>query len=155
VRIWHLVDRAGLSAYFQLIGPEEPATPARLSQAWRRLRQRILAWREGIGKPLVFTELGYHSQRGTAALPWNEDANEPLGLQEQADCYRAFIAAWDGTPQLEGTYFWNWFGWGGPLSREYCPRGKPAALAICRWYGARPGRCPMAWGMAGQTSNAP
>jgi len=33
------------------------------------------------------------------------------------------------------------FGWGGAKSREYCPRGKPAAEVICRWYGAKPGAC--------------
>ena len=25
-----------------------------------------------------------------------------------------------------GVYFWNWYGWGGPTSRGYTPRNKPA-----------------------------
>ena len=68
------------------------------------------------------------------------------GLEEQARCYRAFVRVWQGTPYLRGTYFWNWFGYGGPRSREYTPRGKPSARVICCWYGAK-GTCPEQFGM--------
>jgi hypothetical protein len=146
VAIWPLVDQAGLSAYFQLTGGEQNPTLERLVHGWREHRVRISRWRVQADKPLVLTELGYHSQRGTNAWPWDEGADKPVSLQEQADCYRAFIRAWSGARYLEGVYFWNWFGFGGPRSREYCPRGKPAAHVICAWYGAAGGDCPRAWG---------
>ena len=147
VRIWHLVDLAGLSAYYQLTDPAETPTLHRLTHAWREVRTRISRWRVRTGKPLLFTEIGYHSQRGTSAWPWDESAEKPVSLKEQADCYSAFIRVWDGVPYVEGVYFWNWFGFGGPKSREYCPRGKAAAARICRWYGAGERACPRAWGM--------
>ena len=146
--IWHLVDLAGLSAYFQLTAPHEEPTLERLIHAWREQRVQISRWRARINKPLVFTELGYHSQRGTSARPWDEAAARPLSLQEQATCYRAFARVWRKASYLRGVYFWNWFGWGGPHSTEYCPRGKPAAKEICRWYGASQGKCPSGWGMS-------
>ena len=151
--IWHLVDLAGLSAYFQLTAPHEEPTLERLIHAWREQRVHISRWRARINKPLVFTELGYHSQRGTSARPWDEAAAKPLSLKEQATCYKAFVRVWRKASYLRGVYFWNWFGWGGPRSGEYCPRGKPAAREICRWFGAAKGRCPTGWGMPGRKKN--
>ncbi len=146
-RIWHLVDLAGLSAYFQLTADGEAPTLERLIHAWREQRVHISRWRARIKKPLVFTELGYHSQKGASARPWDESALKGLSLQEQAACYRAFTRVWSGVTYLQGVYFWNWFGWGGPRSKEYCPRGKPAAKIICGWYGAKKGKCPRRWGI--------
>ena len=147
VAIWGLVDRMGISAYFQLTAPGEEPGLERLIHAWREVRADVSRARARANKPLVFTEVGYHSQQGTAARPWDEAADLPLGLEEQARCYRAFVRVWDGVKYLRGVYFWNWFGYGGPLSREYTPRGKPAARVICGWYGAASGRCPGQHGM--------
>jgi hypothetical protein len=144
VALWPLVDQAGLSAYFQLTEGLRRPPLERLIHAWREQRVLISRWRAKIGKPLVVTELGYHSQERTNAFPWDESADKPVSVEEQADCYRAFRRAFEGATYLEGVYFWNWFGWGGPRSREYCPRGKPAAAVICEWFGAR--RCPTAFG---------
>jgi len=41
------------------------------------------------------------------------------------------IAAKDSPPSpLEGVYIWNWYGYGGPASNGYTPRGKPAVDEI-------------------------
>jgi len=152
VGLWHLVDLAGLSAYFQLTEGLRQPSLERLVHAWREQRVAISRWRAKIRKPLLVTELGYHSQDRTNAFPWDESTDKPVNLREQADCYEAFVRVFRdaATPRLgsylRGVYFWNWFGWGGAKSREYCPRGKPAAEVICRWYGAKPGACPRAHG---------
>jgi hypothetical protein len=147
VALWPLVDLAGLSAYFPLTEGLRRPPLARLIHGWREQRVVISRWRARVAKPLVVTELGYHSRERTNAFPWDEASERPIDLQEQADCYRAFRRAFDGAAWLEGVYFWNWFGWGGRRSHEYCPRGKPAALEICAWYGAPPARCPREHGM--------
>ena len=149
VAIWHLVDIAGISAYFQLSGParQRPAPLERLVHGWREHRVEITRWWVRTRKPLIFTELGYLSQRNSSARPWDEAAKGPLDLEEQARCLLAFFRAWQGAAFLAGAYVWNWYGWGGPSSREYTPRGKPAATELCRWYGAQPGRCPRSFGL--------
>jgi hypothetical protein len=147
VAVFRHVDLAGISAYFQLTDGTRRATLHDLVHAWREQRVRIQRWIARVGKPLLVTELGYHSQRGTSAWPWDEAADRPIDLAEQADCYRAFVRVFRGAAFLRGVYFWNWFGWGGPDSREYCPRGKPSALVICEWYGAAV--CPLGWGVPG------
>jgi len=144
VALWELVDLAGLSAYFQLTEGLRRPPLDRLIHAWREQRVLISRWRARIDKPLIFTELGYHSQDRTNAFPWDESVDKPVSLEEQADCYRAFVRVWDGVPYLRGVYFWNWFGWGGPRSREYAPRGKPAARVMCEWFGAK--SCPATYG---------
>jgi hypothetical protein len=145
--IWNLVDIAGISAYFWLVGRDElEPSPRRLVQGWREYRARIGRWWSRVGKPLLFTELGYRSAQGTAADPWEESTRKPVSLRAQADAYRAFELVWRDAPFLRGIYLWNWFGWGGPNSREFTPRGKPAVDLICRWYGAQQARCPSAYG---------
>lgn len=143
-RAFEFVDLVGLSAYFELTANRDPPLHDLIAR-WRELRAGLLPHVERIGKPLVLTEVGYHSQDGTALRPWDEAAQQPLDLEEQRRCYEAFTRAWDGADELQGVYFWNWYGWGGPKSREYTPRGKPAAREICRWYGAS--RCPRNWGI--------
>lgn len=147
VGLWPLVDLAGLSAYFQLTDGRRRPDLQRLIHAWREQRVAISRWRAQIEKPLVITEVGYHSQIRTSAQPWNESADKPVSLTAQADCIQAFARVWEGVDYLQGVYFWNWFGWGGPKSREYTPRGKPAAKVICDYYGAPPDACPRAYGM--------
>lgn len=147
VEIWPLVDAAGISAYFPLTeGVREPSLP-RLIHAWREQRAIISRWRVQINKPLIITELGYHSQAGTNAEPWDESESKPISSQEQADCLEAFNRVWRDATYLRGVYIWNWFGWGGPHSREYCPRGKSATHVICKWFGVPFSKCPIKWGI--------
>jgi len=138
VRFWDALDLAGVTGYFELTDkdadpPADPNLP-RLIEAWREHYMRLLRFQYRVGKPLLLTEVGYLSQRGAAARPWNEGANEPIDLDLQRRCYEAFRRVWDDEPRLAGAYFWNWFGWGGPTSNEYTPRGKPAAREIAAWY---------------------
>jgi hypothetical protein len=147
VALWSQIDLAGLSAYFELARPgDRDPDVASLVRAWREFRGETLRSAKRIGKPLVITEVGYLSQDGTAGQPWNEGAQERLDLEEQRRCYEAFARVWSDAPELAGVYFWNWYGWGGPRSREYTPRGKPAAREICRFFGST--TCPTAYGDA-------
>jgi hypothetical protein len=123
VAIYDLVDHIGLCGYFPLSGDD-------LTRTWRDLRAELERFSRKLSRPLLFTEIGYLSQKGAAAWPWNEGATEPVDLDEQRRCYAAFRQAWKGSPILAGVYFWNWYGWGGARSRGYTPRGKPAAAEI-------------------------
>jgi hypothetical protein len=138
VGVYSLVDLPGLCGYFAL-GPPADDTLAAITAAWKTQRQAIEAFFATAtpGKRILFTELGYLSQTGNHAQPWAEGATDPVDLDEQTRCFRAFIAAWSGAPSLEGPFIWNWFGWGGPTSGGYTPRGKPAAQVIADWYGGK------------------
>lgn len=144
VGLWSFVDMAGISAYFQLGDGDRGADVEKLLSNWKGFREKLLHMRERINRPLVITEVGYLSQDGTADWPWDENAAEPIDLEEQRRCYEAFRRTWENQPDLAGVYFWNWYGWGGPKSREYTPRGKPAEREICAMFGAK--NCPSNYG---------
>jgi hypothetical protein len=137
VGLWPLVDYAGVSSYFELESTDRAASVDRLAASWGRIKTRLVAFQATVGKPLLFTELGYLSQDGTALWPWKEQATEAVDLEEQRRCFAAFIRTWRHEPALAGVYVWNWYGWGGPTSRGYTPRGKPAAEELRRWYRER------------------
>lgn len=145
VGIYDLLDLAGLCAYFPLTSWPSPKTPevADLTAAWRKKRAELEAFAARVGRPMILTEVGYLSQRGCAHKPWDEGAKNPVDLEEQRRCYAAFADAWTGAEALRGAYFWNYYGWGGPSSIGYTPRGKPAAAEITRYFRAestRPAR---------------
>ncbi len=139
VKFFDALDFAGVTGYFELVPEGTRPSTEDLVYGWRVYHQRLMRWAHLLGKPILLTEVGYLSQRGTASWPWKEGADEPLDLEIQRRCYEAFCRIWNDEPRLAGAYFWNWFGWGGLTSKEYTPRNKPAHCEVSRWYG---GTCP-------------
>ena len=139
-RLLDLVDEAGIVAYFELRAKDGPADLGALERRWRELRTEIERWRSGRKQPLVFTEVGYRSRSGASAAPWDESNGGEPDLEEQRRAFEAFRRAWTqpvdaaipagGLTPLAGIYVWNWYGYGGPGSVSYTPRGKPAAQEI-------------------------
>jgi hypothetical protein len=125
-----LVDEDGVTGYFDLRQPTEPPEDATLEKGWRRVRRELEAWHAGRAHPFVFTELGYRSRTGTTATPWDEGTRGTPDGEEQRRAFAAFRRAWAGAPLLDGLYVWNWYGWGGPTTTGYTPRGKPAEQEV-------------------------
>jgi hypothetical protein len=132
VAVYDLVDVVGLCGYFALVEPGAPATVDDLTRGWRDWRVELERFFAPRGRPIVFTELGYRSIHGAGAAPWDEGTPGTVDLDEQRRCYAAFRRVWADAPATlyGGVYFWNWYGWGGPTSRSYTPRGKPAAAEL-------------------------
>lgn len=127
-----LVDEAGVTAYFALRGKHDALDPARLLGRWRALRSELEAWAGPRGQPFVFTEVGYRSRAGATAEPWSEAAGGTPSEEEQAAGFEAFFRTWASAPSLHGFYVWNWYGYGGPGTTSYTPRGKVAAEVVRR-----------------------
>lgn len=134
VSFWQRVDVIGVTGYFELADRHD-ADETTLGRAWARIRDQLTAFAQARGKPLWITEVGYTSTRGTATRPWDYHLEGPVDLDEQRRCYAAFVAAWRGVPSLQGVFFWNWYGTGGPRDRGYTPKGKPAEAVLRRWFG--------------------
>jgi hypothetical protein len=135
-RLFELVDEIGVVGYFNLREKDGPSDVAALTNRWRWERTQLEAWRGFGEKPFVFTEVGYRSRAGSSAEPWNEGLGGEVDVEEQRRGFAAFRRAWttpakDSPPSpLEGVYIWNWYGYGGPASNGYTPRGKPAVDEI-------------------------
>jgi glycosyl hydrolase family 113 len=129
-RVYDLCDEEGISGYFKLRESQAPDDEATIDAGWRRLRGEIEAWRVGRTRPFVFTELGYRSRAGATSAPWDEVPGGQPDLDEQRRGFAAFRRAWTGAAALDGVYVWNWYGYGGPDTTGYTPRGKPAETEV-------------------------
>lgn len=146
VRWWDAVDYVGVQFYAPLAssaGAEEDEMRAKLA----RTLDALGAVSARVGRPVLFTEVGYKSMRGTAVRPheWPEQLEgQPVSasVSDQARAWRVFLAGIRDRPWVEGLYVWKWFT--DPTSSEegpfgFSPRGKPAEAALRSAFG---GRCP-------------
>lgn len=143
VTFWDKLDVAGLTGYFELAEEGREPTVAELEEGWEGVADVIATYRQRVGRPLIFTEVGYPSQVGAAAHPWDytkRDAPDPI-IQYKA--YRAMYEVYrrraakrpaDAPPALDGFFFWNWYGYGGEEDDTYNVRGKPAEAVLRRWF---------------------
>jgi hypothetical protein len=137
IKFWHKLDFIGLTSYFTLADRRNPSVDE-IVQRWTPIRDEVLRWQRKIGKPLVFTEVGWCSQEGAAMAPWNyyQSPNAtPAGHQEQRRLYQAFLNVWDGTPGVAGIIWWEWSAHpGGDADFGYTPRNKPAEHVLRDWF---------------------
>lgn len=137
VRFWDLVDVAGVTGYWE-VGRNRRRTAPEITAAWMRPVLDLSVFAEDIGKPVVLTEVGYPSQRGALAWPWDETRKLPVDMEEQRLGYEAMARGLGGASSpIRGLSVWNWFGFGGPEDGDYTPRGKPAAELLRCWYRLR------------------
>ncbi len=136
VSFWRRLSMIGVTGYFEL-ATGKSASEETLYRAWRKVRSRLLAFARQRKKPLWITEVGYTSVDGTAMRPWDYLLEGRTDHEEQRRAYAAFIRAWNGTRDLGGVFFWNWYGRGGSADRGYTPKGKPAGKALKAWYRGR------------------
>ncbi|MEM7200937.1 MAG: hypothetical protein AAF628_11760 [Planctomycetota bacterium] len=113
VGFWDALDAIGIQAYFPLT--EKPApTVEDLRAAWQQQMAELRDYSAEVGRPVVFSELGYNRSHRAAATPWEshtdgEDA-EPL----QLDCMRVALEAVEAESTVVGAFLWKWF----PTSRR-------------------------------------
>jgi hypothetical protein len=144
-KLLDLVDEAGVVAYFELRRKGGASDVPALERRWRELRAEIEKWRAGRAQPFIFTEVGYRSRKDATASPWDENQGGEPDMEEQRRGFEAFRRVWtartsDVTGDVGGTtettslfagfYIWNWYGFGGPGTTSYTPRGKPAEAEI-------------------------
>jgi hypothetical protein len=132
--LFELVDEVGVVGYFDLCDAKGPCDVSTLTARWRQIGRQLESNLSQLDKPFIFTELGYRSRTGATAAPWDENPGGTPDLEEQRRGFEAFRLAWtvpdSSHARLDGVYIWNWYGYGGPGTTSYTPRGKPAAEII-------------------------
>ena len=137
IKFWEKLDFVGMTSYFTLADRESP-TVEEIVARWEPVYEEITEWQRKVGKPIVFTEVGWCSQEGAATAPWNYYHNQkatPAGHEEQRRLYQAFLNVWDGVPHIAGAIWWEWARDGGGAGDfGYTPRGKPAEQVLRAWF---------------------
>lgn len=157
---WDALDAVGMTSYYD-INPDKKADPdvAYLSEQWKPIRSRIVKWQRSIGKPIIFTEVGWPSQDGCSIYPWNYYHSTTVDLAEQANCMESFLNSFAGEPWVAGILIWKWRDHpqmiGGDGDSGYTPYGKPAMKIVQRYFAApertaQAASAPQAIGALGQ-----
>jgi hypothetical protein len=133
VTFWDHIELPGLTGYYELSASKKP-TIQEIKTAWKPIQKKIVKWSKKIGKPFLFTEIGYPALVGAAHYPWDYTMKTEVSLEEQYRATRAFYEAWQHVAQFQGFFYWNWFGIGGKNSGYYTPRNKPSELVLRAWY---------------------
>ncbi len=137
IEYWDDVDLIGMTTYYKLADQPGPTLDT-LERAWKPIRNDILAWQQKIGKPILFTEVGWASQEGCSVEAWNyyrHDKATAAGLEEQKRCYQAFANTWRDVDGVGGVIWWEWTsGQGGHEDFGYTPKAKPAERVLRDWF---------------------
>ena len=134
---WDALDYAGVDAYFPVANSPEPSL-YEIRAAWRPHLAGLRAWAERIGKPVLFTEIGYRSARNAGRQPGEWQLPQAPSHEQQALLYRAALSTFWSEPWFSGFYWWQW------RTRpprdpgtdtEYTPQSKPAESVLRDFYG--------------------
>lgn len=136
VPFWDALDYVGVQFY--------PPLATRLDEPAEMLARRLATHLDAlgalsarVGRPVLLTEVGYKSVRGTALRPheWPEHMrHQPAASEaEQALCYQLLLNAVAERPFIRGVYWWKWFS--DPDSSEegpdgFSPRSKQAEAVL-------------------------
>ena len=147
------LDSIGIDVYAPLTNAANP-TLAQLIAGWTQEPTvlstfavthgaSLISYFEGVaaavGKPLIFTEIGYENATDAASSP-SGSSTHIVDSALQAELYQAFFQAWQqaGNSSLTGVYFWNWdpnsadVGPGQPAN--FSPQGLPAQGVVTSWF---------------------
>lgn len=138
VPFWDLLDAIGMTAYYEIARKSRESIQV-MNDYWNLIRSALHEWHtyKRFRIPIMFTEIGYTSQVGSAAHPWNYIASTHTDLQEQSNAYQAFTDSWKEDQVLCAAFFWNSWGFGGLQDSWYTLAGKPALARIQSFIKAR------------------
>lgn len=147
VRFWDALDAIGIEAYFPLVAHEDPSEDE-LRAAWRPVLADLAAFQQRVGKPVVFTELGYRAALDAAREPWT--FREERGAERaraEAVQERCLAVALDvlrpESGWLRGAFLWKWLP-GGGHARENFLVNRPGMQSVLEraWKDAAPPAAP-------------
>lgn len=124
ITFWDALDYCGLDAYCPLSDlPLNAGDPLPLIEdlmdGWRGYSgayaagtrdwvAEIEAWQAAVGKPLLFTEVGYRSRAHCARDPWEYgDQSDAPSPRAQENAYEAFCQVWGQKSYVQGVYWWQ------------------------------------------------
>lgn len=110
VPFWDALDYVGIQAYFPITQTASPDDAA-IRAGWRKVMTDLKSYHQQVGKPILFTELGYNRSRLAASQPWDykrDNSNEAAALQQRCLRIGLQILA-QNTEWCRGAFLWKWF----------------------------------------------
>lgn len=108
ISFWDALDYIGISAYFELSNFVNPSV-SQLMDSWNYwTTNKIQPFQSSVGKPVVFTEIGYRSVDGAAMHPWDWSMAGNYNAQEQVNAITALEQFWGKNTWFAGMQYWSW-----------------------------------------------
>ena len=104
VPFWDALDCIGVQAYFPLAADVALPEEKDLVLAWRGHLQRMEAYAERVGKPIVFGELGYNTTALAAKEPWSTREIGDHREECQRRCLHAALGTMAGSDVVVGAF---------------------------------------------------
>jgi hypothetical protein len=145
IGFWDKLDYVGLSVYYQL---NTGTSVNELKSAWDSWNKNdIRPFAQSVGKPILFSEIGYRSVNGARFAPWDSGSGSGYAPTEQANLYEALLSYFNDYNYVAGVYWWDWHvnaNDGGQGDITYTPQHKPAQDVLKKWFTtpAQPGTPP-------------
>lgn len=144
IDFYQRLDYFGIDAYFPLTAESVPSLDS-LVAGWSPVVAALDTFQRQIGKPIIFTEIGYSSRDSAASDPWHScswgsDCGHSVNSGLQADCYEAVfqVLSGPGAPEwFAGLFWWNWEAFpdaGGYWDRNFTPQWKPAQTILRHYF---------------------
>ena len=137
IAFWDALDYIGINAFFPLSDISNPSL-AELRHSAAAIAENIGLLYQHTGKPVIFTEVGFKSVRGTSIRPWVwTRQHDVVDLDAQVRCYQAIFETFWSRPWFYGMYWWKWHSdldRGGSQHTGFTPRRKPAEQVLTEWY---------------------
>lgn len=137
ITFWKELDYIGVDAYFVISEASEPKKKD-LELGWRPIRETLKTLSQKNQRPILFTEFGYQSAKGSAGKHWevyNDISN--LDLDIQCLAYEVLFETFWSQDFFAGGFLWKWHfkeDAGGVSDTRFTPQGKPAEQLIARFY---------------------
>lgn len=108
ISFWDALDYIGISAYFNLVNYNNPSV-SDLINSWNYWDStKIQPFQQSVGKPVLFTEIGYRSVDGAAINPWDSGRQANYNAQEQVNAIQALTQYWSNYSWFAGMHYWDW-----------------------------------------------
>ncbi|HMO00816.1 MAG TPA: hypothetical protein PKD59_15500 [Miltoncostaeaceae bacterium] len=136
IGFWRDLDAIGIDAYWPLAS-RPTRSVATLVRAWRPIREQLRHLSVEMGRPVLFTEAGYVSQRGATTAPYSWTISRRRDDAEQAAAYEALLRVFWEQPWFLGVHWWMWDDRpdsGEPQGIDYTPHGKAAEDVLRQWW---------------------
>jgi hypothetical protein len=138
-QFWKSLDYIGLDFYLGATKTSKPSFE-KIIQGYQNHAARLKAFSSRIGRPMIFTEVGFNNLDGCNKVPWHWSSNSAsLDNLEQAVCYHAVLDIFPREEWFGGMFWWCWEPSGAPLPSRpsYSPQSKLAELILEGYYRCR------------------
>ncbi len=141
---WRELDYIGVQAYFPLAKTQNPDLEE-IKEGWNKHIEKLENIAQALGKPVLFTEVGYKSEASAAIKPWEWGNFFSILYKKKSDrtqqlAYQAMFQQLWHKEWFSGSYIWQWDTRSSKENAEtdldFSPRFKPAENTLAKWYGS-------------------